>query len=95
MPFTANQFTAFFQDIERMGLSARTRIHLQGEEILIPEYLINFTSNYSWDQIADNYKRPVRIPDPANVGQFIAQEALQLPGKSLMRLKVAAKDVEN
>ena len=95
MPFTANQFTAFFQDIERMGLSARTPIHLQGEVILIPEDLIDFTSKNSWYQIMDNCKRPTRIPDPANIGQFIAQEALQLPGKSLMRLKVAAKDVEN
>ena len=39
-------------------------------------------------------KLPARIPDPANVGQFVAQEAFQIPAKSLMHLKVAAKAVE-
>ena len=77
-----------------MGLSARTRIHLQGEGILIPDNLIDFTSKDSWEQIVDNCKRPARITDTANVGQFIAQEAFQLPKKSLMRLKVAEKAVE-
>ena len=94
MPLTANQVTAFFRYIDQMVLSDCTRIHLQGEVILIPDDLIDFTSKNSWDQIVDNCKRPDRIPDPANFAQFIAQEALQLPGKSLMRLKVAAKDVE-
>ena len=93
MPLTANHVTAFFRDIEQMVLSARTRIHLQGEGILIPDDLTNFTSKDSWDQIVENCKRPARILDPANVGQFIAQEAFQLPAKSLMRLKVAAKAV--
>ena len=73
MPLIATQVTAFFRDINQMGHSARTRIYLQGEGILIPDDLIDFTSKYSWDQILDNCKRPARIPDPANVGQFIAQ----------------------
>ena len=77
-----------------MGISARKRIHLQGEGNLIPENLIDFTSKDSWDKIVDNCKRPARIPDPSNAGQFISQEAFQLPAKSLMRLKVAAKAVE-
>ena len=94
MPITANQVTAFFWDINQMGLSARTRIYLEVEGVLIPYDLINSTSNGSWDQIVDNCKRPARILDPANMGQFIAQEAFQLPAKSLMRLKVAAKAVE-
>ena len=94
MPLTANQVTAFFQEVDQMGLSAQTRIHLQGEGILIPDDLIYFTSKDSWDQIVDNCKRPARIPDPANVGQFIAQEAFQLPTKPLMRLKVSSKAME-
>ena len=94
MPLTANQVTAFFRYIDQMVLSACMHIHLQGEVILIPDDLIDFTSKNSWDQIVDNCKRPDRIPDPANFAQFIAQEAFQIPAKSLMRLKVAAKDVE-
>ena len=93
MPLTANQVTTFFQDIDQMGLSAHTRIHIQGEGILIPDDFIDFTSKDSWDQIVDNCKRPARISDPANVGQFVSQEAFQLPAKSFMRLKVAAKAV--
>ena len=77
-----------------MGLSARTRIHLQGEGILIPDDLVDFTSKDSWDQIMDNCKCPARILDPAKVEQFIAQEAFQLPTKSLMRFKVSAKAVD-
>ena len=68
MPLTAKQVTAFFRYIDQMGLSARTRIHIQGEEILLPDDLIDFTSKDSWDQIVDNCKRPARIPDPTNVG---------------------------
>ena len=94
MPITANQVTAFFRDIDQMGLSACTCIHLQGEGILIPEDLIDFTSKDSWEQIVENCKRPDRIPDPANIGKFIVQDAFQLPAKSFMRLKVAAKAVE-
>ena len=93
MPLTATQVTNFFRDIDQMGLSARTHIHLQGGVILIPDDLIDFTSKYSWDQILDNCKCPARIPDPANVEQFIAQEAFQLPTKSWMRLKASAKAV--
>ena len=94
MPLTDNQVTDFFRDIGQMGLSACTCIHLQGEGILIPDNLIDFTSKDSWEQILENSKRPSMIPDPANVGKFIAQNAFQLPAKSLMRLKVAAKAVE-
>ena len=77
-----------------MGISARKRIHLQGEGNLIPDNLIDFTIKDSWHQIMDNCKCPARIPDPANMGQFISQEAFQLPAKSLMLLKVAAKPME-
>ena len=77
-----------------MGLSTRTCIHLQGERILIADNLIDFTRKDYWDQIVDKCKRCTRIPDPANVGQFIAQEDLQLPETSLMRLKVSAKALE-
>ena len=94
MPLTATQVTAFFRDINQMGHSARTRIYLQGEGILIPDDLIDFTSKDSWDQIVDNCKCPARIPDPSNVGQFIEKEAFQIPVKSLMRLKVSEKAVE-
>ena len=94
MPLTATQVTTFFQDVKQMGLSARTRIHLQGEGILIPDDLVDFTSKDSWDQFVENCKCPAMIPDPVNVGQFIAQEAFQLPKKLLMRLNVSAKAVE-
>ena len=94
MHLNATQVTAFFRELDQMGLSARTRIHLQGEGILIPDNLIDFTRKDSWYQIVDNCKRPARIPDPASVGKFIAQEDFQLPKKSLMRLKVSAKAVE-
>ena len=94
MPLTATQVTAFFRDVDQKGLSTRTRIHLQGEGILIPDNLIEFTSKDSWDKIVDNCKCPESIQDPANVWQLIAQEVFQLPEKSLTRLKVSAKAVE-
>ena len=93
MPLNANQVTAFFRDIDQMGLSAQTRIYIQGEGILIPDDLIDFTRKDSWDQIVDKCKLPTRIPYPANVGQFIAQETFHLPPKSLMRLNMSAKAV--
>ena len=53
MPLTDNQVTDFFRDIGQMGLSACTCIHLQGEGILIPDNLIDFTSKDSWEQILE------------------------------------------
>ena len=91
MVFTVAQQTAFYEDADQMGLSHRTRIHLQGEGINHPEDLAEFTKKEVWDQIAENCKRPPQIPDPAGGGGLVNQQPFQLPARSLMRLKVAAK----
>ena len=91
MVFTGAQQTAFYQEVAQMGLSHRTRIHLQGEGIDHPEDLAEFIKKETWDQIVENCKRPPQIPDPAGGGGLINQQSFQLPARSLMRLKVAAK----
>ena len=94
MVLTAHQLTSFFEDANQMGLSNRTRLHLQTEGITDPVDLIDFVTKDSWDPIVDNCKRPPQIPGPGQgAGVFVNQQAFHLPAKSLMRLKTAAQVV--
>lgn len=74
-----------------MGLSNRTRLHLQTEGITTPDDLVDFVTKDSWDPIVDNCKRPPQIPGAG--GALVNQQAFHLPAKSLMRLKTAAQVV--
>ena len=94
MVFGVAQVTAFFKDNNQMGLYHRTCLHLQSEDVVRPEYLIDFTASDSWKQITENCKRPTIITDPNNEGQTIAQEAFQFPARYIMSLKVAAVAVD-
>ena len=91
MVLTAGQLTLFFEDANQMGLSNRTRLHLQTEGIATPDDLVDFVTKDSWDPIVDNCKRPPQIPGAG--GALVNQQAFHLPAKSLMRLKVAAQVV--
>ncbi len=51
MVFTSTQTTACFEDNAQMGLSNRTRVHLQGEGITHPNNLLEFIEKESWEQI--------------------------------------------
>ena len=90
MVFTANQIISFFEDNDQMGLSNRTRVHLQSEGIIDPNDLAEFLKSNSWTQVLENCKRPPQIANPANALVMINQQPFQLPAKSLLRLKVAA-----
>ena len=91
MVLTAGQLTLFFEDANQMGLSNRTRLHLQTEGITTPDDLVDFVTKDSWDPIVDNCKRPPQIPGAG--GALVNQQAFHLPAKSLMRLKTAAQVV--
>ena len=56
--------------------------------------ITDFNNKEAWAQIVENCKRPPKIADPNNANPLIAQEPFQLPAKSLIRLKVAAKAVK-
>ena len=82
---TALQTTAFFETAAQMGVSHRTRMHLQDEGIVDPEDLRDFVLDSSWDQIVGNCKRPGQIM--AGVPAALTnQAAFLLPAKALMRL---------
>ena len=95
MVFTAPQTTAFFKNANQMGLSHRTRVHLQGEGIIHVRDLLDFADKDTWDQVVENCKRPPQVAGVgAQAGQLLNQAPFQLPAKSLLRLRVAAKIVE-
>ena len=79
MVFTGAQQTAFYEEPAQMGLSHRTRVHLQDEGINHPEDLAEFTKKETWDQIVENCKRPPQIPDPDEEGALVNQQPFQLP----------------
>ena len=58
MVFTAAQITSFFEDNDQMGLSNRTRVFLQGEGIMHPSDLSEFTKKDAWDPVLEQCKRP-------------------------------------
>ena len=93
MVLTAGQLTAFFEDANQMGLSNRTRVHLQTEGISTPDDLIEFVGKEDWTPILDNCRRPPQIPGQGAGAALVHQQAFHLPAKSLMRLKVAAQVV--
>ena len=74
MVFGVAQVTTFFEDNYQMGLSHCTCLHLQSEGIVRPDNMIVFTASDSLEKIIENCKHPVRITDPNNVDQNIAQE---------------------
>ena len=76
-----------------MGLSNRTRLHLQSEGITTPDDLIDFVKTEDWTPILDNCRRPPQIPGQGANAALVNQQAFHLPAKSLMRLKVAAQVV--
>ena len=91
MVLTAGQLTLFFEDTNQMGLSNRTRMHLQTEGITTLDDLVDFVAKNLWDPIVDNCKRPPRIVGAR--GALVNQQGFHLPAKSLMRLKTAAQVV--
>ncbi len=93
MVLTANQITAFFEDAVQMGLSNRTRVHLQTEGINDPDDLIDFVGKEDWTPILDNCCRPPQIPGQGVGTALVNQHAFHLPAKSLIQLKVAAQVV--
>ena len=62
MVLTAGQLTLFFEDANQMGLSNRTRLHLQSEGMTTPNDLIDFVKTEDWTPILDNCRRPPQIP---------------------------------
>ena len=54
---------------------------------------MDFADKDAWDQVIENCKRPPQIMG-AQAGQLVNQAPFQLPAKSLLRLRVAAKVVE-
>ncbi len=93
MVLTAGQLTGFFEDAAQMGLSNRTRVHLQTEGINVPDDLIDFVGKEDWTLILDNCRRPPQIPGQGVGVALVNQQAFHLPARSLMRLKVAAQVV--
>ena len=65
MVLSAPQVTAFFEDNDKMGLSNRTRLYLQGEGISHPEDLLEFVEKDAWKQIVEACRRPPQIANPA------------------------------
>ena len=90
---TVLQTTAFFESAAQMGLSNRTRLHLQDEGIVDVEDLRDFILNSSWDQIVSNCKKPGQIM-AGNPAVLTNQAAFQLPAKALMRLQTAARVID-
>ena len=76
-----------------MGLSNRTRLHLQTEGINTPDDLVDFVGKEDWTPILDNCRRPPQIPGQGANAALVNQQAFHLPARSLMRLKVAAQVV--
>ena len=76
-----------------MGLSNRTRLHLQTEGINTPDDLVDFVGKEDWTPILDNCRRPPQIPGQGANAALVYQQAFHLPARSLMRLKVAAQVV--
>ena len=68
MVFGVARVTALFEYNDQMGLSHRTRMHLQYDSIVMPKNLIDFTASDSWKQIIEKCKRPASIPDTNNTG---------------------------
>ena len=93
MVLTAGQLTSFFEDATQMGLSNRTRMHLQTEGNTTPDDLIDFVDKDAWTPILDNCRRPPQIPGAGQGAALVNQQAFHLPDKSLLRLKVAAQVV--
>ena len=93
MVLTAGQLTLFFEDATQMGLSDRTRMHLQTEGITTPDDLINFVDEDAWTPILDNCRRPPQIHGEGQGAALVNQQAFHLPAKSLLWLKVAAQVV--
>ena len=79
MVITNAQNNAFFTEAAQMGLSARTQTFLQTEGINTVDDLGEFTRKEDWTQIVANAKKPPRIPDPNNAGQFIEDEPYRIP----------------
>ena len=85
----------FFEDADQMGLSNRTRVHLQDEGIVEVDDLRDFVLGSSWDQVKENCKRPGQIMmEVAPNAVLTNQAAFQLHAKTLMRLKIGARVVD-
>ena len=65
-------------------------MHLQTEGITTPDDLVDFVSKDSWTPILDNCRRPPQVPGAGAGAALVVHQALHLPAKSLIRLKVAA-----
>ena len=94
MPLTSHMINSFFQDDDKMGLSARTQDQLAVKGITNLDDLADFDIKEAWAKVVEICKRPPKIADPNNTNQLIAQETFQLPAKSLMHLMVDAKEVK-
>ena len=106
MVFTAAQTTAFFTEATQMSLPVRTRNYLSNEEgIDSVASLEGFLDKDIWDQVLSNARRPPQVVNPpANeaghvagvaIGALMNQAPYGISARSLLRLKISAKAIEN
>ena len=91
MVLTAGQTTAFFEDGDQMGIPHATVVQLATEGITSVADLADFDKE-SLQQLADNLRRPGRMPDPnplAQPGATVPTPSFILGAKSQHRLTVA------
>jgi hypothetical protein len=92
MVFTANQTTAFFENVDQMGIAHATVVQLVNEGIDEVQDLAEF-DQASLTQVADNLRRPGgRVPNPdaaAPAGSTIAQPPFSFGAKAQKRLLAA------
>ena len=96
MVLTAAQNTAFFENLDQMGIPHETMVQMQLEGIQTVADLADFEKQ-SLQQLADNLGKPGgRIPDPntnAAPGATIPMPAFTYAAKSQKRLTVACDQV--
>jgi hypothetical protein len=90
MVLTAAQTTAFFENEDQMGIPHATVVQLATEGNTSIADLADFYKE-SLQQLADNLRRPGRVPDPnpvAQPGATIATPSFILGAKSQQRLTI-------
>ena len=87
MVLTAAQTAAFFEDDDKMGFDYRMRVDsLDAEGVSTVDDMAEWKDD-DWHSWVVNYKRPGKIPDPANPGQLIVQAPFPISVKSIKRLR--------
>ena len=91
MVLTSTQMTAFFEQLDQMGIPHVTVVQLQAEGITLVSDLADFNKD-SLQQLVDNLRHPGgRVPDPnpaAQAGSTIPTPPFAFGAKSLRRIAV-------